>query len=120
MSGRQRLCGTVDLSFELEGRDIEIFELPFGGWYEYDPGVRYYADGSGEPPSSDSSVERDWDDEELLRRVVAEMEDDDYGEPVLVWLEKAKDQLPDLVDRLLEEKVLDDVDSFLFDPEDIH
>lgn len=75
-----------------------MHDVPFSGTYEYDPGVRYYPDGSGCPPSDELLVECDWDESQAHAAVDGEFP----GREVL-----------DAIGEVLADSIADRIDDFL-------
>ena len=79
MSGWRGLGGTVSITVLIDVWDnrlgcpdvveVEVPDVDFTGRYQYDPGVRYYPDGSGEPPSEDWEAELDGGFDDIVAEV---------------------------------------------------
>lgn len=102
---KNTLSGTKTVQVKHKDMEFEFWDVPFSGWHEFDPGVRYYPDGSGDPPSTDGEVVCDWVPEDVTAYLKQWFKESDLPEPDWVMTDAA--EILEKIELALGEKVLD-------------
>lgn len=68
---QHNLSGSINVTIEVNGDSIELYDVDFEGWYEYDRGFYSYSNGDpGESPLSDGDVNTTWDQRKIESEVL--------------------------------------------------